>query len=238
LRLVATGAFCRYTIGAHDAPEDKMSIIHLKKSKILETQIDEFLDMVSRGSIIFRNGIKEYLDGEIANFENTISEISKLENRADELRRSVENQLYMYSLIPEIRGDVLGLLENLDTVINTEKKTLSQFSVEMPVIPAEYGKDYLALADVCMNAAESLVTAVRAFFHDFNMVKNHLHKVYFYEKEADKISDRLKRRIFNSELDLSRKIHLRYFAMHIEDISDHAEDVADRLSISTIKRNF
>jgi hypothetical protein len=43
-----------------------MSIIHFKKSKILETQIDEFLDMVSRGSIIFLNGIREYLEGEIS----------------------------------------------------------------------------------------------------------------------------------------------------------------------------
>lgn len=215
-----------------------MSIIHLKKSKILETQIDEFLDTISRGSIIFRNGIREYLDGEIASFENMIGEISKLENRADELRHDIENQLYMHSLIPEIRGDVLGLLENMDTVINAEKKTLTQFSVEMPAVPAEFGNDYLALADVCLNSAEALVTAVRAFFHDFNMVSNYLHKVYFYEKEADKISDRLKRRIFNSGLDLSQKIHLRYFALHIEDISDHAEDVADRLGISTIKRNF
>jgi len=215
-----------------------MSIIHFKKSKILVTQIDEFLDIVSRGSIIFQNGIREYLDGEIDCFENTIAEISKLENRADELRHSIENQLYMNSLIPEFRGDVLGLLENMDTVINAEKKTLTQFSVEMPAIPAEFGKDYLALADVSMNAAEALVTAVRAFFHDFNMVKNYLHKVYFFEKEADKISDRLKRRIFASEIDLSRKIHLRYFTLHIETISDHAEDVADRLSISTIKRSF
>lgn len=215
-----------------------MSILHMKKSKLLETQIDDFLNTVSQGSIVFRTGIREYLGGEIEKFENTIAEISKLENQADELRRSVEKQLYMHSLIPEIRGDVLGLLENTDNVINAEKKTLTQFSVEMPGIPGEYHAEYLALVDVCMNSAEALVTAIRAFFHDFNMVNNYLHKVYFFEKEADKISDRLKRRIFHSDLDLSRKIHLRYFALHIEDISDHAEDVADRLGISTIKRDF
>ncbi|MCU0236231.1 MAG: DUF47 family protein [Acidobacteria bacterium] len=215
-----------------------MSIFHLKRSKILQGQIDEFLNIVSRGSLVFRNGMREYLDGEIGSFEGTIAEISRLENQADELRRSIENQLYVHSLIPEIRGDVLGLLENMDVVINAEKKTLTQFSVEMPAVPSEYGKDYLALADACVNSAEAIVTAVRAFFHDFNMVKNYLHKVYFFEKEADKISDRLKRRIFASDLDLSRKIHLRYFALHIETISDHAEDVADRLGISTIKRSF
>jgi hypothetical protein len=215
-----------------------MSIIHSKKSRVLEAQIDEFLDMVSRGSLVFRDGIKEYLAGEIGNFEGLIGEISRLENRADDLRHVIENQLYTHSLIPENRGDVLGLLESMDTVINAEKKSLTQFSVEMPAIPGEFAKDYLALADVSVNAAESLVTAVRAFFHDFNMVKNYLHKIYYYEKEADKIGDRLKRKIFASELDLSRKIHLRYFALHIEEISDYAEDVADRLGISTIKRSY
>ncbi len=215
-----------------------MSIIHLKQSKVLETQIDEFLDAVSRASLVFRGGIREFMAGEIEHFEGTIVEITQMENRADDLRHTIETQLYTHSLIPEIRGDVLGLLENMDTVINAEKKTLLQFSVEMPEIPAGFAGDFLALADVCMNAAEAVVTAVRAFFHDFNMVKNYLHKVYFHEKEADKISDRLKRRIFSSSLDLSQKIHLRYFALHVENISDHAEDVADRLGISTIKRGF
>jgi len=215
-----------------------MGILHFKRSKLLEKQIDEFLNTVSRASLVFRKGIAEYLEGDIERFENAIAELSKLESGADELRRAIETDLYMNSLIPEIRGDVLGLLENMDTVINAEKESLSQFSVEMPDIPAEYAKDYLELADVCMNSAEAIVTSIRAFFHDFYMVKNYLHKVYFFEKEADKISDRLKRRIFHSDLDLSQKIHLRYFALHIETISDHAEDVADRLNISTIKRNF
>lgn len=215
-----------------------MSIFHLKKSKALEMQIDDFLDTVSRASIVFRTGIQEYLDGEIENFENTIDGIVKLENRADDLRRSIETQLYTYSLIPEMRGDVMKLLERIDTIINSEKKTLNQFAVEMPDIPQEFDKEFINLADVCVNAVETLILAVRAFFIDFNMVKNHLHKVFFYEKEADKISDRLKRRIFRSELELSRKIHLRYFTLHIETISDHAEDVADLLSISTIKRSI
>ncbi len=215
-----------------------MGIINLRQSKALEGQIDDHLDTISRASLVFRNGIKEYLDGEIGRFEETIAEMARLENRADELRRSIESRLYLHSLIPEMRGDVLGLLESMDAVINSEKKTLLQFSVEMPEIPAELGPDFLALTDVSVSAAEEMVTAVRAYFHDFNMVKNFLHKVYFHEKEADKISDRLKRHIFTSAPDLSHKIHLRYFALHIENISDYAEDVADRLTISTIKRSY
>ena len=46
-----------------------MSIIHLKKSNILETQIDEFLDTVSQGSIIFCGGIREYLEGRMTSLK-------------------------------------------------------------------------------------------------------------------------------------------------------------------------
>ncbi|MCK7483518.1 MAG: DUF47 domain-containing protein [Candidatus Moduliflexus flocculans] len=119
-----------------------MGIINLRQSKALEGQIDDHLDTISRASLVFRNGIKEYLDGEIGRFEETIAEMARLENRADELRRSIESRLYLHSLIPEMRGDVLGLLESMDAVINSEKKTLLQFSVEMPAIPAELGPGF------------------------------------------------------------------------------------------------
>jgi hypothetical protein len=39
-------------------------------------------------------------------------------------------------------------------------------------------------------------------------------------------------------IDLSWKVHMRYFAYHIETISDEAEDVCDRLAIATIKRSL
>jgi len=55
-------------------------------------------------------------------------------------------------------------------------------------------------------------------------------------KEADKVSTKLKQAIFSSELDLSRKTHLRNFVEHIDNIPDWAEDVADRLAIYAIKR--
>ena len=116
-----------------------MGIINLRQSKALEGQIDDHLDTISRASLVFRNGIKEYLDGEIGRFEETIAEMARLENRADEFRRSIESRLYLHSLIPEMRGDVLGLLESMDAVIDSEKKTLLQFSVEMPEIPADLG---------------------------------------------------------------------------------------------------
>lgn len=210
--------------------------ILFKSTKLLEGQIDEFLDAVSQGAIVFKRAIKSYLEDDFESFEETIIHIKKLESKADDLRRSVENQLYTHSLIPEHRGDVLGVLENMDDVIDACKKTLHQFSVESPEIFSELHKEYLELAEMSANAVESIVLATRAFFRDIQAVKDHLHKVYFFEKEADRMADRLKRHIFGMEIDLSRKIHLRYFAHHVDSLSDRAEEVADRLSIYAIKR--
>jgi uncharacterized protein Yka (UPF0111/DUF47 family) len=89
-----------------------------------------------------------------------------------------------------------------------------------------------------MKSADTLVHAIRAFFVEAKAVKDHLHKVLYYEKEADRIGDNLKRKVFRMDLELSKKFHLRYFALHIQNVSDRAEEVADRLAIYTIKRTI
>ncbi|MFQ5866050.1 MAG: DUF47 domain-containing protein [bacterium] len=211
--------------------------ILFKQTKMLEAQIDEFLDAVSQGALVFKQAIKNFLESEKDKFEENITTVKKLENKADNLRRSIENHLYTHSLIPEHRGDVLGLLESMDNVIDTAKGTLNHFSIESPDVQTELHKEFLELSDKAATAAEAVVLATRAFFRDVNAVKDHLHKVYFYEKEADKIADRLKRRIFNLKINLSSKMHLTYFVQHVDFLADRAEEVADRLSIYTIKRS-
>lgn len=210
--------------------------ILFKPTKQLESQIDNFLDAVSQGAIVFKQGIQNYLEGDKESFSDRLINIGKLESSADNLRRLIENRLYTQTLIPEHRGDVLGLLESTDDVIDTMKETLNQFEIECPFIPEELTKEYLELTEMSVLSTESLVNAARAFFKDVKAVKDHLHKVYFYEKEADRIGNKIKRHAFQLDIDLSMKFHLRYFALHIQDVSDKAESVADRLSIYTIKR--
>lgn len=211
--------------------------ILFKQTKMLESQIDEFLDAISQGALVFKQAVKSYLDGEHEKFEDLITSIGKLENKADNLRRRIESHLYTHSLIPENRGDVLGLLESMDNVIDTAKNTVTHFSIEAPDIQKELINDFLDLTDNAALAAESIVLSTRAFFRDVNAIKDHLHKVYFYEKEADKIANRLKRHVFNLKIDLSKKMHLTYFVQHVDFLADRAEEVADRLSIYAIKRS-
>lgn len=210
-----------------------------KSDRTIERQIDEFLDAVQEGVMTFHEAIRSYLAGRSEEFVARLQALDALENKGDKLSREIEARLYSHSLIPEHRGDVLDLLEHTDDMIDTAKASLHQFDVEHPDVPGGYNEAFDRLAEVCRLAVESAVLAMRAFFRDFRQVNDHLVKVHHYEHEADLLSDSLKRAVFEDPaLDLARRIHLRYFALNIEKISDSAKEVADRLAIYAIKRSL
>lgn len=204
----------------------------------IERQIDEFLDRVAESALVYRAGVESYLAGEDAEFNARLAAINRLESEADRLSKSVEAQLYSHSLIPDHRGDVLGLLEHTDNVIDTAKSSLHQFAIEHPEIPDAFREGFRRLTAASAQAAEAVAVAARTFFRDPAGVKDHLVKVHHWERDADRLSDGLKRAIFASELGLAHKTQLRYFAHNVEKVSDEAEEVADRLAIYAIKRNL
>ena len=207
-----------------------------KTAKKIIHEIDDFLDKVSEGSMIFKPAIASYLMGDRKEFEERIHQVDTLEAQADKASQTAESKLYEQGLIPEYRGDVLGLLEHTDTVMDTIKTTLMLFIEERPHIGEEFHPGFLQLADASAKAAEETVQSARMFFREVQMVQDRLHKVSHYEREADRLSHDLKCRIFDSDLELAEKIHLRYFALNVERVSDAAEEVASRLNIYTIKR--
>ncbi len=212
-------------------------LVLFRRTKALEQQIDDFLDKLSESALLFRRAVQIYLaEGASKEFEDKLYQVNALESRADHLRRAVETQLYTQTLIPESRGDVLGLLENLDSVLNLCEGGLWAFAIEKPEIPEVYHASYDTLTEQVINTVEVLVLASRAFFRNVEAVQDHMHKVMFYEKEADKVSTKLKKAIFASDLPLSHKAQLRNFVEHIDSLANRAEDVADRLAIYTLKR--
>ena len=155
------------------------------RTQALEREIDEFLDKLSQCALLFKLAVRIYLvEGGNGEFEEKKSQVAELESRADQLRRGIEVQLYSQTLIPDARGDVLGLLETLDSIINTLEGTLWNFSIETPDIPSQLHVDFQELTEMAVMAVESLVLAARSFFRNIGAVGDHMHKVMFYEKEA------------------------------------------------------
>lgn len=207
-----------------------------RATKDLVMKIDSFIDLVSESVLHFEEGLKLYLASRDEEFNDRLELIRRLEVRADDLRRDIEAQLYVQTLIPESRGDVLELLEHMDDIIDFSKSIMFDFCVEKPVIPAQIHDRFIKLAGTAVDSTQALVQSTRSFFYDVNSVKDHLHKVKFFESESDHISERAKRELFELDIDLSRKLHLKTFIVSIDSVSDIAEDISNRLSIATMKR--
>ena len=209
------------------------------RRRALEGQIDEFMDRVSESGIVFTRAIRLYLDqGPCGDFDAFLKQVSDIEGQGDHLRREIETQLYLQTLIPDLRGDVLSLLEDMDNLMNICEANLFRFSIQAPQIPSDFDKGYGELVQTAVSCVDSVVLAARAFFREIEAVRDHASKVIFLETEADKIGTKLQRAIFSSDLPLERKIHLRYFVERIDELANAAEDVADALSIYAIKRRI
>jgi len=208
--------------------------------KSIENNIEKYFDNILRASLIFEQGIKEYLGSKFDEFEQRTKEIQKLESDTDDLRRDIKYTLYKELLIPDARGDVLGLLETIDNVIDISEKVMVRFSIEKPLIWDELLDDFIELTSASTKCVSELVCASRAFFKEISNVANFLTKVHFWEHEADKIEERIMRKAFSGDFTdkLSLKVHVRYFAERISQIADEAEAVAERLDIYTIKRSI
>ena len=110
--------------------------------------------------------------------------------------------------------------------------------MKKPNFPKEFHNDLQNLTETVVNCVESLCLTVRSFFKDIKKVRDNAHKVTFYEKESDIQFSSLARKIFNSDLPLDQKMHLRYFVEKIDRICDQAEDIADEIQIYAIKRSI
>ena len=210
-----------------------------RRTRRLESQIDEFFDSVSEACLTFQSGFKNFLDDDPGMaFDDTLNQVSDAKSRSDELRREIETQLYEHTLIPELRADVLSLLEDMDGLVDVCQANCYRFSIEEPDIPTEFHRDFLNLTDTSVTCVDCVVMAGRAFFRNIEAVRDHTHKAVYLEIEADKINTRLKRNIFQSDLSLERKIHLRYFAERLDLLANRAEDIANRLAVFIIKRSL
>lgn len=231
--------FYFYIVFLHLLTQSPIIMFGLKKTNKTISDLDSFLDLLDECVLTYKSGIKNYLEGNKKDFDDNLESITRLRDNTIELRRTIENELYTYSLVTDQRVEIMQLLERLDTIINLLHKNLWQYEIEIPFFPSELNVDFLKLVEVTGLAVEGTIQASRDYFKAPRFVGEKTHRIYFFEKEVSKLAQSIKRRVFH-EMDnfkLSQKFHLRYFTLHVEELAEEAVRVADHLSIMVIKLN-
>jgi len=209
-----------------------------KKEQSIIDKIKGYLDQVDTCRNRFRTCIEKLLL-EPADEENQaiLEEVHRAESKADDLRRDIELQLYQRALIPESRGDVLGLLETMDAIPGMLQSLCYQFLLEKIVVPEQFRERYLHLVDVNLKSYDLVRQAMLGLFYK-KEVRELTDLVDAAESESDRVERALIRDIFSSKLDKADKILLKEIIINTGDISDQAEKVKDRLILAIVKRKI
>ena len=211
-----------------------------KKANKLIEDIDRYFDLMDQAVLVFKDGVRNFLYSNNSDFHENLKRMSVLESETEVLKREIENTLYTQTALVRSRGDIMRLLEKTRHITDILNDSLFQFEIETPFIPSELNPEFMKLTEFSTLAVEAVVPAAKAYFKTPETVQDKINRTYFYEKEAVKYSQTIKRTVFHNmtSLKLSEKFHLRYFALHIENLSKAAENVADQLAVMAIRRTM
>lgn len=207
-----------------------------KKQKQIEKAIEDYLQETDLCLAAFGEAFSTYFsEGMGPKFEELADRAHAHESKSDDKRRDIERSLYNRTLIPESRGDILGMLEALDKVPNKCESVLYQIVLENITIPEQYHDKIGNLIEINVECYRILCEAVRHLLANTGELLSEAGLVDHKESESDGIEHELIKSIFSSKMDKADKILLRDLILEIGSISDRAENAADRLTIIAAK---
>jgi predicted phosphate transport protein (TIGR00153 family) len=209
----------------------------LGREKRIQEMFDDYLDGLASIGLALRDGLESYLLHEDQSFEEQLGRINALEGHLDEIRRSIEMEIYSRRLLPDTRGDVLSLLESVDKIPNRIQSVARNLKLQHAELPGLIGEDLIRLAGHIVDAIKTVIGISRAFLERPAEVQDLVTRLQSTEHEADVVEQRAIAAVFDAaDPELAHKLQLQGLIERIGSVCDLAEDVGDRMMIASIKR--
>ena len=213
-----------------------MALFFSKTNKLLE-MLEGYLEKVTECMEQARKTLFLYIDkGSCEEFDELVTKTHMAESCSDDLRREIEISLYEKALIPESRGDILGLLEAVDKIPNKAESVAFQIQTEALRIPDEFKPELRKIININFDIFKDIKRAISAVFKNIKEVRHITNEIDKKESNSDSMERNLIKKLFSSNIDIGEKILLKELIIEIGSISDRAEDTADRLNIMAVKR--
>lgn len=200
--------------------------------------IQQHAEKVNECVWAFQQAIECYISKKCTSFEDFRQEVIKLESEADTIKRQIRGHLPKGTMMPVDKFQLFRYLKEQDSVLDVVEDSLDWLSYRTePGIPEELEKDFLLLVDINIEPIEELnkmVVEARKYFESFsekqrNVVKEIIRSIRHKEHEADKVEDKIKRKVFAIDIDSVSVFHLIRLAETIGSIADHAENAGDMM---------
>jgi len=208
-----------------------------EEEKQVEQLIGRYLDNLKMAQDNFLKAMDVYLEkGFCGDLDFLIEQTHKVESKADDTRYEIETMMYDKALIPESRGDILGLLEAIDQIPGLFELILYMIQTQKLGTPDFLVLDLKELIRVSLKCCDLLIKEVGALFRNSEDIRSFVSMIDTNESQCDHIERRIITRIFDSELDPFQKLQLKEVVIQLGEISDQADRVSRRVHIISTKR--
>ena len=208
-----------------------------KKEHRVESLIYDYLDTLKLTQSNFSKALTVCLEEpQCENFEFLIEQTHKFESKADDIREEIKSMMYEKALIPESRGDITGLLDEIDKIPHLFESILYLVQTQKLTIPDFIVLDIRDLVRISLECCELLVRQVVTLFKRTEGIRALITTIDTNESHCDHIERRIITKVFDSDLDPFKKLQIKELIEKIGDIADQADRVSKRINIINMKR--
>ena len=212
-----------------------------KKQRNIQVLIKDYLEQWSACVDCFQQAWQAYFkEGLCSTFDFRVEQTHKEESRADDLRVKIELELYGKALLPEGRGDILGVLEAVDRLLGDAEWALFELQLQKVELPDQLQPTFARLIDVVCKCCAAVALGIEVLFvgnGDPKDVREVTEKIDAIESESDYLERTLIREIFELEgLTTGDKLLLKGVVLLLGRITDRAEHVGTRITVVSVKR--
>jgi len=204
------------------------------------SQLLEHMEKVRECISILGDGLIRYYEGDYKDFSKIAKKVSEIEHEADLIKSNIRNHLPTHLFMPVDKGKFLWALREQDAILDHAENLARMLDMRHTKIPKELQGVFIDHAKLVMktvNAMENAVGNIRDLVEtsfvkrEREQTKQFIYKVHEFEWKADEKKYELTKGIykFEKKLDPMDVYHLLKMADWVDDIADHAENVADWL---------
>ncbi|HCY83934.1 MAG TPA: hypothetical protein DHV36_02235 [Desulfobacteraceae bacterium] len=208
-----------------------------KKEDRLETLIYDYLKALRQTEEYFLKSFDTCLESAHCEaFDFLTNQVHKAESQADDIREEIKSIMYGKALIPDSRGDVMGLLEAMDRIPHLFERVLFMIQTQKIHVPVFMVADLKDLIRISLESCALMAEQVEALFKKKKGIRALLKTIDINESHCDHIERRIITKLFDSDLDPFDKLQLKELVVEIGNISDETDRVSKRINIISMKR--
>ena len=211
--------------------------IFFKKQRQVESLIYSYLDNLRTTQKHFSEAMDTCLNSGVCDeFSFLIEQTHKFESRADDVREEIKTLMYGKALIPESRGDIMGLLKSIDEIPRIFEQILYMIKTQRLVLPDFIVPDIKEVIRLSLENCDLMFKQIEHLFKRKEDIRALVSAIDLNESHSDHMERLIITKLFDSDIDPFQKLQLKELVEKIGGIADQTDRVSKRVNIISMKR--